>query len=77
MRPVSRSFSKGVFDCSGSAKICKKIFGGGNLVVWVNEVIKTILDLFIFFTRKFHTHKNSQKQKQTNKRKASKQAETN
>ena len=76
--PVSHRVSpKGVFDCSKSAKIAKKFFGGGKLVVRVNEVIKTILGLFIFFTRKFQMHKNSHKQKETNKTKISKQAKTN
>ena len=69
--PVSQGGSpKGVFHCSKSAKITKKFFffwgggGGGkknsfDLVVWVNEVIKTISNLFIlFFTKRFHRHKN-------------------
>ena len=38
----------------------------------VNEAIKAISNLFIFFTRKFYTHKKHKKQKKhkdTNKRK--------
>ena len=75
-RPVSYWVSpKGVFDCSKSSKIAKKFFGGGNLVVWVNQVIKTILDLLIFFLQKNSTptktvtSKNKlTKQKQANKK---------
>ena len=33
--------------------------------VWVNEVIKTILNLFIYFTKRFHTQKNASKNKLT------------
>ena len=67
-RPVSHGVSlKGVFDCLVSAKIAKKFFWGSNLVVWVNETIKTILSPFIFFTKKFHAHKRHKKLKKHKK----------
>ena len=41
------------------------------LVVYVIEAIKTISKLFIFsfYTKRFHTQKNTHKKKQTNKTK--------
>ena len=38
--------------------------------------MKTILSLFIFFTKRFHTHKNTHKQTLTNKTELSKQKTT-
>ena len=63
-RPVSHGVSlKGVFDSLVSAKIAKKFFWGSNSVAWVTETIKTILSPFIFFTKKFHSHKRHKKLK--------------
>ena len=48
---VTEFLRKEFFDWSGSAKIAKKYWGSKSnfdSVVLVNEVIKTILNLFIF-----------------------------
>ena len=58
--PVSHGVSpKGVFDCSKSSKIAKKFFGGGNLVVWVNEVIN-FRHAYFFYRKIPHPQKQSQ-----------------
>ena len=70
-RPVSHGVSpKRVFDCSGSAKIATKYFGGSNSVALVIEAIKTIWNLFIFL------RKDSTRAKSTNSTKSTKHKQT-
>ena len=60
-----------VSDCSKSGKIASKFLGASqkifDLVVWVIEVIKTFSNLFMFFTKRFHTHKKYKNHKKHKK----------